>query len=613
MSAPLPVSSSIQAESTSDKSITLSKPSSVATGDFLLAVLSIHRANGTWTIPAGWTYLATPSLMFVGTMTNVVMWKFATSSEPSSYTFSWAEYTAPASGVILCLSGVRPTTPISVNSISRFLTAYTGTTVKWPTFTGITVGAASNGVNVNTFTGSGVLHISSGSGLSVIPGVVQSVTVTITGTAVPISYTAILTKTSTPALVGCTASGSHVLQTGQAISQRLNTAQKNNLVILVASAANGGTFSTPSGATAITSAHNGTQSLAVFSATQATPGSIPNFTSTATESGGCAFALAVQPTTLTTHTVAWASGSYTAAPISEPIYQTTTTEGGFQLGTNKYINNLWGRAYTETTNKRPVQRLQVAATGKMAVQSVSPSTRTGQTQKAVYGFPGIQRTFGQTLESFPALTASWEHQMPASDLDYNTEAAFTMTFHREGYSYGGGGTRLRYVMIWTQQHAGTYTLGPVRFEITVTGVTFKVHQTGTTPHTTNVILVPVNGPGETTYTPPTGTGTGSQYIKYKWPSGTVNLKGIFEALYTKTDRAGNPILQPTDTLTYIQYAFETRNTFTELRNYTITELVYSTEVNIGGLSLGIGPLGTTPIGTAPVDTRRTSMLGLLRG
>ena len=87
--------------------LTITKPTGVATGNLMVATVSLRDATATLTAPAGWTLLT--SVASSGNTTKqYVFTKVATAGEAASYTFSWAggSGATDSSGVILAYSGI---------------------------------------------------------------------------------------------------------------------------------------------------------------------------------------------------------------------------------------------------------------------------------------------------------------------------------------------------------------------------------------------------------------------------------------------------------------------------------------------------------------------------
>src|SRR4051794_38825202 len=87
--------------------LTITKPTGVATGNLMIATVSLRDGTATLTPPAGWTLL-TSIASSGGTTTQYVYSKVATASEGTSYVFSWTggSGASDSSGVILAYSGI---------------------------------------------------------------------------------------------------------------------------------------------------------------------------------------------------------------------------------------------------------------------------------------------------------------------------------------------------------------------------------------------------------------------------------------------------------------------------------------------------------------------------
>ncbi len=87
--------------------LSVATPSGVATGNLMIATVSLRDATATLTPPVGWALQA--SVATAGpTSKQYVYTKVATASEPASYSFSWAggSGASDSSGVILAYSGI---------------------------------------------------------------------------------------------------------------------------------------------------------------------------------------------------------------------------------------------------------------------------------------------------------------------------------------------------------------------------------------------------------------------------------------------------------------------------------------------------------------------------
>lgn len=87
-------------------SLAINKPAGVVSGDVLVAAL-VTDAGGAWTPPSGWTQIQTVTNTAVVTAWYLV----AGGSEPSSYTWNWANSTQGAGGIV-AYTGVNNTIPI---------------------------------------------------------------------------------------------------------------------------------------------------------------------------------------------------------------------------------------------------------------------------------------------------------------------------------------------------------------------------------------------------------------------------------------------------------------------------------------------------------------------
>jgi hypothetical protein len=96
-------------------SLTLNKPAGAVVNDLLLAQVTIRSASITITPPAGWTLVRRDD---TGSGSNqlgqAVYYRFAGGSEPASYAWTFSG-SIDASGGIVSLAGVSPTSPIDVS------------------------------------------------------------------------------------------------------------------------------------------------------------------------------------------------------------------------------------------------------------------------------------------------------------------------------------------------------------------------------------------------------------------------------------------------------------------------------------------------------------------
>jgi hypothetical protein len=95
---------------TGGTSLTINKPSSVNSGDLLLA-FTLHRDTESGqqfsTVPSGWTSYPIGSASYSNTCSLAVFTKTAGGSEPSSYTWSGASKSREGGGVIFLISGAE--------------------------------------------------------------------------------------------------------------------------------------------------------------------------------------------------------------------------------------------------------------------------------------------------------------------------------------------------------------------------------------------------------------------------------------------------------------------------------------------------------------------------
>lgn len=95
-------------------SVSIPVPAGIKTGDFLIAHITVQQEWGiTITMPAGWTLIRKDNSP--DSQANGLYYKFATASEPSSYTWSFSQSNAAAGG-IAAYRGVNSAVPIDSSS-----------------------------------------------------------------------------------------------------------------------------------------------------------------------------------------------------------------------------------------------------------------------------------------------------------------------------------------------------------------------------------------------------------------------------------------------------------------------------------------------------------------
>lgn len=102
-----------QVGTSGNASVTVPVPDGVTAGHLLIAALSFNTDNSILDQP-GWTIA-----LQVGTSTGAltgVLYRWATSSEPASYTFT-SNASTSSSGLMSAFSGVDPTTPLDVTPV----------------------------------------------------------------------------------------------------------------------------------------------------------------------------------------------------------------------------------------------------------------------------------------------------------------------------------------------------------------------------------------------------------------------------------------------------------------------------------------------------------------
>lgn len=96
---------------------TLAKPSSVASGDFLLAFIAYGRGAmpDLAVAPSGWTEVGSTTTSMAGFNVRFTVWsKVATGSEPTSYTFTHSDGSANSCGMIVAYSNVDTSDPFNI-------------------------------------------------------------------------------------------------------------------------------------------------------------------------------------------------------------------------------------------------------------------------------------------------------------------------------------------------------------------------------------------------------------------------------------------------------------------------------------------------------------------
>jgi hypothetical protein len=99
--------------SASSTSISVPRPTGAATGDLLLASISL-RGNASVTAPAGWTLVRVD--LNGSTMRLVTFRKWTVAGEPASYAFTFSKSTTSAAAGMVAYRGVDPTTPVDAHA-----------------------------------------------------------------------------------------------------------------------------------------------------------------------------------------------------------------------------------------------------------------------------------------------------------------------------------------------------------------------------------------------------------------------------------------------------------------------------------------------------------------
>lgn len=92
------------------------QPASIFEGDLLVAQIAVRDGTDIVfdQVPSGWTLIRRTNS--TDRIAMATYWKFATASEPASYTWGWTNPARRATGAIQSFSAIHPTTPIPVSS-----------------------------------------------------------------------------------------------------------------------------------------------------------------------------------------------------------------------------------------------------------------------------------------------------------------------------------------------------------------------------------------------------------------------------------------------------------------------------------------------------------------
>jgi hypothetical protein len=117
LSALLPSGGAVVTATTSGSTLTLSRPTTVASGDVLIASIDMRVSSGaSITPPAGWSLIRRDSnAPGYRSLTQALYYRVAGSSEPASYRWSFG-LQAPVAGAILDLKGIDRTSPVDSHS-----------------------------------------------------------------------------------------------------------------------------------------------------------------------------------------------------------------------------------------------------------------------------------------------------------------------------------------------------------------------------------------------------------------------------------------------------------------------------------------------------------------
>jgi hypothetical protein len=127
-------------------SLTLARPSGLASGDVMLAVVDTRLyASSAISGPSGWTLVRRDSSTSNGGLSQAVYVRVAGPAEPSSYTWSWGS-SVSAAGAILAYTGVDATSPVLASS---GLVTFDTRSIRAPSVTTSVSGAAIVGLWAN--------------------------------------------------------------------------------------------------------------------------------------------------------------------------------------------------------------------------------------------------------------------------------------------------------------------------------------------------------------------------------------------------------------------------------------------------------------------------------
>ena len=100
----------------SGSSLTLSVPSGTASGNVMIASVTIRPSTSTVTSPAGWTLIRSTTQSSGDTGRLYTYWRAATAAEPASHTWTFSGTHTGAVGGITSFSGVDTATPVDIES-----------------------------------------------------------------------------------------------------------------------------------------------------------------------------------------------------------------------------------------------------------------------------------------------------------------------------------------------------------------------------------------------------------------------------------------------------------------------------------------------------------------
>jgi hypothetical protein len=111
---------------TAGSSLTLNVPSGTAAGNLMLAFLTYESPTATITPPSGWILFSLPGAQAnpsnLNGMFTIVYYRYASGSEPSSYTWNFSQTVYPTGG-IATLANTVPSSPLDTTSQNNGITS----------------------------------------------------------------------------------------------------------------------------------------------------------------------------------------------------------------------------------------------------------------------------------------------------------------------------------------------------------------------------------------------------------------------------------------------------------------------------------------------------------